>query len=406
MNRHLRILFGMGAIGLLVSCEDSPTPPVALDHTTPVLHSDLGGTDTGTVLPQGPYVPVDLGTLGGGLAQANAINNSGAIVGQMQDTGRVTHAILWVNGVMQDLGGLGGNSSVAVGINEEGDIVGVSTIPDGTPYVVVWKNGAIETLGPRSASFTNAFLNQRGDVAWTAPAPGGAHAFFWRAGVAQDLGTLGGPTSIATGINDAGVVIGSLLNGRAGDAFVWSNGRMQVVPAPDSGFLNTADAINNRGWVSGHIEVNKFITFVEKGWVWDGQSVTLIPILQSTDDSLGVPIAITERGDVFGNDFNQAGDFPHPFLWSHQALTYLNPAKTTQHVLAVNDRGIASGWEPSGFHSEHAIVLDNGNSWNLGVFSGGTDGESQGLNLNIRGDVVGFSTSRGGRHAALWRRVR
>lgn len=65
---------------------------------------------------------------------ANAINNSGQVVGQSSNR----HAFLWQNGTMQDLGTLGGNSSCAYDINSKGQIVGESIGKDGLEHAVLW----------------------------------------------------------------------------------------------------------------------------------------------------------------------------------------------------------------------------------------------------------------------------
>jgi probable HAF family extracellular repeat protein len=57
------------------------------------------------------------------------------------------------------------------------------------------------------------------------------HAFLYSGGQMQDLGTFGGADSAATGINDAGVVVGSAnaANKTSIEPFVYSGGQMQRV---------------------------------------------------------------------------------------------------------------------------------------------------------------------------------
>jgi len=70
----------------------------------------------------------DLGTLGGTLSRARAINDSGYVVGTAQTTEGYSHAFFYNgSGFLQDLGTLGGTSSSATGINNYGQIVGASS---------------------------------------------------------------------------------------------------------------------------------------------------------------------------------------------------------------------------------------------------------------------------------------
>ncbi|HKV72844.1 MAG TPA: hypothetical protein VJN62_16450 [Gemmatimonadales bacterium] len=404
MHHRHRALLGFATVVVLAACEDNQPIPTSLTRVRPSLDRDVA-FDSTTIPPQGPYVAVDVGTFGGQLAQANAINNDGLVVGKGNDTAGVTHAFLWQNGVLQDLGSLGGTFSEANDVNNEGDIVGTSTTADGVRTVVIWQNGVIRALGALWSTSLLPKMNQSGDVTWTGPTPTGPRAFLWHAGVIQDLGTLGGPTSVAGGINDAGQVFGGSSTGTQSDAFVWTDGAMQDIPSPVPGAAISANAMNNRGWVAGTIRVSGASPW-QKAFVWNGQSVSLIPVFGRPDTN-GIGSAITERGDVYGFDFNLGGDFLHPFVWTHGTLLPLNPDKTDQHMLAVNDHGVATGWEVViNCCTEHPIVLDHGSSWDLGAFSGARFEASEGLNLNAQGDVVGFSYGADGRnHAALWRRT-
>ena len=145
---------------------------------------------------EGPFFPIDLGTLGGTESYAVAVNDSGQIVGfayaylpaipaswnckPVQVTPGVwicAHAFSWTpTGGMVDLGTLGGAA------------------PDGSP------------------ALSNAHaVNASGQVVGTSftGIPGQLHAFSWTpAGGMVDLGTLGGKWSFPLALNASGQVVG------------------------------------------------------------------------------------------------------------------------------------------------------------------------------------------------------
>src|SRR5215211_466303 len=91
--------------------------------------------------PPGPYVVTDLGTLGGGSAQAVDINEAGQITGYATTAAAGARAFLWQNGVMTSLGTLGGNMSRGSAINEFGQVVGSTPAANASEHAALWDNG-------------------------------------------------------------------------------------------------------------------------------------------------------------------------------------------------------------------------------------------------------------------------
>lgn len=154
---------------------------------------------------------IDLGTLGGSYAQANAINDAGFITGTAQTQAMfvTTHAFIYrpfsnqagaVRGSMRDLGVIGGNSSYGMAINSYNHVVGYSTLKTNDERV---------------------------------------HAFLHNGKSMIDLGSLGGEGnrwgsdhSVALGINNFDLVVGYTYLPVVGEmpiqqvAFLWRRGQM------------------------------------------------------------------------------------------------------------------------------------------------------------------------------------
>ena len=119
-------------------------------------------------------VTTDLGNLGGFFGNANAINNSGDVVGQSETAGNEDHAFLY-NGTMTDLGTLpGGNVSNALAINDSGIVVGFSILGNGTQHAVLWaSNGTIYDINAIAPNTTYVYtsataIDSNGDIFVTA----------------------------------------------------------------------------------------------------------------------------------------------------------------------------------------------------------------------------------------------
>lgn len=163
----------------------------------------------------------DLGTLGGSGAYGRGVNAAGdVVVGQSSTAGNAAvHAYRWTlaSNAMTDLGTLGGNSSTAVGVNAAGDVVvGESDVTgNAVSHAFRWTlaSNAMADLGTLGG--TNSYtagVNAAGDVVVGSSYIAGDAAFrAYRWTLASntmvDLGTLGGTSSSATGVNAAGNVV-------------------------------------------------------------------------------------------------------------------------------------------------------------------------------------------------------
>ena len=210
----------------------------------------------------------DLGTLGGDFSDAHGINRLGQIVGESSTSdGFFSHAFSWSQSVgMQDLGTLQGASSrsVADAVSDKGIVVGGATALDNLSVAVLWKADHIHALGnlgfngqddPQSGA---TGINNAGQVVGsytTSITTQPVHAFLWtQTGGVQDLGTLPGATSSsAAGINGSGEVVGSnLMPDGSSQAFVWTSISGMKALGTLGGPTSVALGINDAGQVVGY----------------------------------------------------------------------------------------------------------------------------------------------------------
>jgi probable HAF family extracellular repeat protein len=291
------------------------------------------------------YVITNLGTLGGDISRARAINNCGVIVGESRVGNRKdSHAFLfsapsikdltlhsvapktYESARMRDLGALGPTNSTANDINDSGVIVGMTTTP-------------------------------------SSPATGGPpySAFIYRDGTMRNLGTLGGNESQASSINGCGIVVGSSEGPRGNEnesvihhGFIWFAGRMHEL-----GSLR----------VGGHTWASK----------------------------------VNEAGVVVGSSQAADGEY-HAFRFVDGEMTDLGTlGGKTSAASDINDHGYIVG-RSDGRGGMHAFIHDDNGMHDLGALAGGS---SEAYSINNRGEVVGRSAvPSGGHHAFLFREGR
>lgn len=160
---------------------------------------------------------IGLGTMGGISSLATGINDSGQVVGSYYNSDFELYAFsTGPNGTsIFELGTLGGAHSVAEDINESGQVAGASYLPNSTTLraFLTDSNGKGMTgLGEGPLSYAMD-LNNSGMVVGFATFGSDQfnHSFITGpngSGI-NDMGTLGGNSSGALGVNESGQVVGA-----------------------------------------------------------------------------------------------------------------------------------------------------------------------------------------------------
>jgi len=204
---------------------------------------------------------INLGTLPGGIFSfAYDINNRGQIVGESSMSGgdcnpypftRCERAFLWEHGVMKDLGTLGGPISAAHAINERGDIAGMSYTAFGEVHAVLWRHGALIDLGalPGELEAWAVAINNSGQVVGISEGLT-TRAFIWSHGVMRIVGSTDGSFSEAIDINDRGQVLGAGDVAGTRPPVIWYGPTTTVLGIEDA-YSGRATGINNRGQAVG-----------------------------------------------------------------------------------------------------------------------------------------------------------
>jgi len=263
------------------------------------------------------YTVTDLGTLHAGSARVHGVNASGQAVGNSgHPHGAETHAFFWQKaGGIRDLGILpGGDYSAAFAINDAGIVVGTSNTSTSTHAFSWTLTHGLSDLGtlPGTNASSALAINNQGQIAGSS----GGHAVLWSGGSIQDLGTLGGATSEAHGINEGGDIVGVSDTSSGPHAFLWKAGSMQDLGVLSGDSSSRADHINDSGMVVGASESSGGI----RAFVWTS-AAGMQPL--ASDGIYTEAFDVNNAGQVVGEQATSLG--MRAFLWtSENGLIDLN----------------------------------------------------------------------------------
>lgn len=242
--------------------------------------------------------------------------------------------------------------------------------------------------GPTSTAWG---INNRGQiVGWSDTMDGWSHAFIWSESQMHDLGTFGGTNSHALGINDHGFVVGwAGTSNNANRAFLHDTTKMvnlgtlggnsSGANAIDSANRIVGDSVDSAGYLGGFIYTNS--------------TMTRLPI----NTVFCIPTSISDNGQIVGE---YAGFGQHGFLYSQRGFTDLGvlPGASftgPSSAYDINSAGDIVGKAESSTGQYHAFVYSGGQMVDIGtLLPPGYDlASSTAYGINNFGEIVGVSTA-------------
>lgn len=247
-----------------------------------------------------PSENITLADLGQQFGVAYAINASGDIAGYSRGANGENRAVIFNGntGAIIDLG-----IGTANGLNDTGQVVGTSTSgaalfhTDGSPVtnLASFQGGFAPSVG---YSYAAAINNNQVAIGVWGDGSGASRAVRFDITSARKsvFGTLGGSTSVAQDINDAGQGVGysTLLGDGVGRAALFSNDGATVTDLGDfGGAYGFANAINNSGRIVGSATT---VNEEYRAFIWvDGAIQDLNDLVGDDFDS--VIVAATDIND-------------------------------------------------------------------------------------------------------------
>jgi probable HAF family extracellular repeat protein len=271
-------------------------------------------------------------------------------------------------------------------------LVGIlSAVLAGLPQVRAQSYTATSLGSLGGGTSTATGINDSGIVTgYSTGADTATHAFRWSAGVMTDLGTLGGADSHADGINNQGVVVGTSIYASGvlpTYAFLYSN-----VSMADLGTLGGDDseayAINNSNVAVGFSLLSDNVTF--HAFMYANSTLTDL-------GTLGGPASkafgINSAGVIVGRaDFGSGATQHHGFSYSAGVMTDLGELTggVSSNAYSINDSGAIVGDAMTSGGVAQAATFAGGTVTGLGSLGGPTT-VSRATQVNNLGTIVGFT---------------
>ena len=320
---------------------------------------------------------------GANFTNALARNAAGDIVGRYRDTvNNVSHGYLLSRGEFTSFDFPGASFTGAAGITPDGDIVGRYTI-SGVSHGFLYKRSqqpryTVTDLGTLGGKSSVAYgINDSGSVAGVANLPGEMQrASLWRDGRIADLGTLGGHSNAnnANGANLVSIVSEISKSDPDGEDFcqfgthlicvaaMWHDGKLTALPTL-GGNNSFALFLNNRGQIAGVAEKTTRDptcpapqVFRFSPVLFGPKTTDILELRLPAGDTVGFAFSVNDRGEAVGGTGNCANT-------------------------AISATGLLASARP--------VLWKNGIPTDLGTFGSKNTGTA--VAINNRSEVIGSS---------------
>lgn len=226
------------------------------------------------------------------------VNNSGVIVGQYEDKGKVLHGYI-LNGKK---------------LTKLDDPYGTSTNPYGVNL-----NGAIAVVG--------CYTNSLGKLA----------GFLYKNGKFTNVpGPAGATDSCASGINDAGEIVGSYSDSMSGHGFLLKGGKYTILDVPGATFT-VASGINNKGNIVLYWGDSK--SAIESS-LYNGKTYKTIDVPGAVSS---IAFSLNTAGDVTYQWLDSKGLGHGALFHAGKYYKFDHPKSVQTYAEGINDRHVIVG---------------------------------------------------------------
>lgn len=267
-------------------------------------------------------------------------------------------------------------------INNNGQIVGTSSWFGG--HAALYDGGHVTPLGTFGGTSGRALgINETGDiVGYEFNGSGSERAFLYTGGNMLNLGTLGGPNSRAVSINEYGQVVGSAADSSGVQrAFLYQNESMINI-GPSGSTQSHAWDINDHGQVVGSFSSPSN----QGGFLYQNGDIAFLP-------SLGygsIPSQINNHGQIAA--YTRDDSLSYLTMIENGTVDVITGMGEGLNIYGMSESGTMVG-QGSDFHEQWAVIYTK-NGWSPVNWAVGEPGYMWEFlaftGINDRGDIVGW----------------